>query len=233
LQSYDWEQIGVELTGTGCTQLPKLLSREECQFLIGLYHQDRFFEKTVPLEGSQGAGGSYRFFGKPLPELLSNLRAAVYERVAPIANEWSDLLRSEPRFPLTHQEYLGQCRDAGQVRSTPILLRYCAPAVNSLHRDLCGRLAFPLQLAITLNCRKTSERDGFEGGQFIFADEAVGRRAQQLEVETDEGDGVLFCSRDRLVRIANGHGLQPVAHGMAVLTAGERYVLGCPFHDYR
>ena len=29
-----------------------------------------------------------------------------------------------------------------------------------------------------------------------------------------------------------GQQVEGVAHGMAPLTAGERYVLGCPFHDY-
>jgi hypothetical protein len=44
---------------------------------------------------------------------------------------------------------------------------------------------------------------------------------------------VLFCTRDRLVSIGGAYGLQPVKHGLALLTAGSRMALGVPFHEYR
>ena len=47
------------------------------------------------------------------------------------------------------------------------------------------------------------------------------------------GDAVLFCTRDRLVRVGDVYGLQPVKHGVTPIAAGMRYVLGVPFHEYR
>jgi len=37
----------------------------------------------------------------------------------------------------------------------------------------------------------------------------------------------------RLARVGGAYGLQPVKHGAAQITAGERFVLGVPFHEYR
>ncbi|MBI3462035.1 MAG: 2OG-Fe(II) oxygenase [Planctomycetes bacterium] len=47
------------------------------------------------------------------------------------------------------------------------------------------------------------------------------------------GDALLFCTRDRLVRVGTTYGLQPVKHGVTTITAGMRFVLGLPFHEYR
>ena len=51
----------------------------------------------------------------------------------------------------------------------------------------------------------------------------------QIEVVAGLGDAVLFCTRDRLIP-GGVHGLQPVKHEVAPITAGERFVLGVSFH---
>jgi hypothetical protein len=48
-----------------------------------------------------------------------------------------------------------------------------------------------------------------------------------------QGDAVLFCTRDRLARVGDTYGLQPVMHGVEPITSGTRLVLGVPFHEYR
>ena len=230
---YDLDEIRENLTDRGYSVLRALVTEEECAALIDLFARDTRFEKAVRLEGSQGQGGSYRFFRRPLPETVQRLRSDVYSAVAPIANDWLERVGKPERFPTSHPEFLEECAEAGQARSTPILLRYRAPAVNHLHRDVWGRMVFPFQLAITLSPRSRDDRNGFTGGAFILADETPGRHASRSEIITDQGDGVLFCTRDRLRRVGGSYALQPVSHGMAPLTAGERYVLGCPFHDYK
>ncbi len=230
---YDLDGIRDDLTVRGYSVLPALLTEQECAALIDLFTRDPLFEKDVELEGGQGQGGSYRFFRRPLPETVQRVRSEVYAAVAPIANDWLERVGKPERFPTSHPEFLEECAGAGQARSTPILLRYRAPAVNHLHRDVWGRMVFPFQLAITLSPRARDAIDGFTGGAFVLADETPGRHASRSEIITDQGDGVLFCTRDRLLRVGASYALQPVAHGMAPLTAGERYVLGCPFHDYK
>jgi hypothetical protein len=143
-----------------------------------------------------------------------------------------DAVLIAPDYAEAHAGFLERCAEAGQSRSTPILLRFRAPAVNHLHRDVWGRLAFPVQLAVTLS-PLGRDHGGFEGGAFILADEAAGRSAVRREIVCDRGDAVIFCTRDRPIRIGTAHARQPVFHGTTPITAGERYVLGCPFHEYK
>lgn len=249
LDRYDWTAIERDLAERGCALLEGLLAPEDCRGLIDLWDRDERFEKTVrlppcegtdPLRAEAGEAGAYRFFRRPLPEVVRRLRSAVYARLVPVVDDWNRRLGREQRWPASHRAFLAQCAEAGQTRTTPILLRYMAPAVNELHQDVWGRIYFPLQLAVTLSLRDGQEGfppkgpgGAFSGGAFVLADDSTGRRARRLEIATSRGDGVIFCTRERLVRFAGGYACQAVRHGMARLTAGERYVLGVPFHDYK
>lgn len=232
LDSYDWPAIEEALTEQGACVLPALLAAGECQTLIGLFDQDDFFEKTVHLAGDAGSQGAYRFFRRPFPRAIEQLRGEVYPRLAGLANRWNAWLKRKERWPLSHQRMLAQCAEERQTRPTPILLRYVAPAVNELHRDISGRFYFPIQLTVTLSRRASEQAPGFEGAEFVLADTGRGAKGQRLEFPTGEGDGVLFCTGERLVRFGSGWALQSVGHGMALLTSGERFALGIPFHDY-
>ena len=75
--------------------------------------------------------------------------------------------------------------------------------------------------------------DGFQGGEFLFCDVPEGKKAPRRQFAAGLGDAVLFCTRDRLAKVGGVYGLQPVKHGAAPITAGERFVLGVPFHEYR
>ena len=230
---YDWGSVANELTARGYSVLPELLRPEECQSVRSKFDDMFLFEKSVSLGGRAGRGGKYCFYRKPIPETIRSLRASVYARVVQILNDWEERLARSNRFPPFHGEFLARCAEAGQSRSTPLLLRYEAPAVNLPHRDISGDIIFPVQLAVTLSARETEESAGCYGGNFFLADvDATGSLPRQT-IATDLDDAILFCTRDRLVRVAGRWALQPVAHGMESLTKGERYVLGLPFHSYK
>ena len=74
---------------------------------------------------------------------------------------------------------------------------------------------------------------GFQGGEFLFCDVPEGGKSRRQKIALGLGDAVLFCTRDRLVRVGGIYGLQPVKHGVVPITAGTRFVLGVPFHEYR
>lgn len=93
--------------------------------------------------------GEYRYFARPL---------------AKIASVWSQRI-GEPRdWPPEHAALLESCAVAGQIRPTPLLLRYGPGDYNRLHQDVYGDLVFPLQVVIRLD---EPGRD-FTGGEFIL-----------------------------------------------------------------
>jgi tetratricopeptide (TPR) repeat protein len=71
------------------------------------------------------------------------------------------------------------------------------------------------------------------GTPFLFCDVPERWKSRRRSIAAGLGDAVLFCTRDRVVRVGDTYGLQPVKHGAARVTAGTRFVLGVPFHEYR
>ena len=116
----------------------------------------------------------------------------------------------------------------------PLLLRYETGGFNALHRDLRGKVYFPLTLVIVLSRRKTDENDsdGFTGGEFLFADEPQRRPRDACRIAAGLGDAVLFCTRARPVRVAGIYGWQAVQHGATRVNSDTRYALGIPYHDF-
>jgi uncharacterized protein len=236
LTSYDWDRLADRLTHDGCVLIERLVDAPACEQLCGLFDRDELFAKTVVMDRPEFGQGAYRYFRAPVPALVEQLRRAVYPHAARIANGWQELLSETERFPSEWDAFREQCRRAGQTVSTPILLRYGPGGFNALHRDLRGSVFFPIQLAIVLSRRADSDDQGsggFTGGEFLFCDVPERRKSRRRSIAAGLGDAVLFCTRDRLVRVGDIYGLQPVKHGAARVTAGSRFVLGVPFHEYR
>jgi hypothetical protein len=235
LSSYDWDRLAERLTRDGCVLIERLLDATSCQHLCNLFDQDELFAKTVDMDRPEFGHGLYRYFRVPVPAVVERVRSAVYRHAARIANGWQELLGETERFPPEWDAFREQCRQAGQTVSTPILLRYGPGGFNALHRDLRGSVFFPIQLAIVLSRRADSDAEpgGFTGGEFLFCDVPERRKSRRRAIVAGLGDAVLFCTRDRLVRVGDTYGLQPVKHGAARVTAGTRFVLGVPFHQYR
>jgi hypothetical protein len=236
LETLDWHALANRLTREGCAVIARLFEAPTCERFCGLFDHDALFSKTVVMDRPEFGKGVYRYFGAPIPKVVDQLRRAVYPHVAGIANDWQQMLGEPVRFPQKWDGFPDQCRQAGQTAPTPILLKYGPGGFNALHRDVRGVVFFPIQMAVVLSPRadpNDADTEGFRGGEFLFCDSAQGRKARRQEVALDQGDAVLFCTRDRLVRTGGIVGLQPVRHGAAPITAGTRFVLGVPFHDYR
>ena len=223
----DWSAVDAQLTATGCAPLPGLLSNSQCQELIALYRADDLFEHDVARNDESG-DSTYRYCTRPLPDLVQTLRYETYGRAALIANRWQELLARTERFPPVLEQFLEHCQRAGQYRTTPHLAHYRAGGFDDLHTDTAAKVIFPLQLEVTLG--PGTSPDG--GGELILADHRPGRKRRQTEVPMAAGDGVLYCTRERLVRIAGVNGSQPVLHGVAAVVRMERYVLRVPFHEH-
>jgi hypothetical protein len=230
----DWTDLGAKLTQEGCVLVSGLLDPSTCADLRLLFDNDTLFAKTVVMDRDDFGQGVYRYFKAPIPAVVDGLRRAVYPQVARVANEWQGLLNETGRFPEDWEGFRLQCEEAGQTTPTPILLKYGPGGFNALHRDLRGSVYFPIQMAVVLSpVLEAAGSEGFRGGEFLFCNVPEGKKSRRREITAGLGDAVLFCTRDRLVRIGGAYGLQPVKHGVNRITDGSRFVLGVPFHEYR
>jgi uncharacterized protein len=233
LEGIKWDRVAERLTREGCVLLAEVLPAEICALMRGWYDDESLFVKTVVMDEPDFGSGTYRYFQSPISALVDGLRRAVYPHVAAVANLWQERLGDAMRFPSDWEAFRDVCHEAGQTKSTPLLLKYGPGGFNALHQDLRGRVFCPIQLAAVLSPRADQDEHGFEGGTFLLCDFPEGPKARRRELSAGLGDIILFCTRDRLVPIGGAYGLQAVKHGVSTITAGERFVLGVPFHLYR
>jgi len=171
--------------------------------------------------------GEYKYFAEPLPPLVRELREGFYPRLAAVANGWRRALGERGRFPKRLGGLRAACRRAGQSKPTPLLLRYETGGYNRLHQDLYGEVAFPLQLTVSLSRRGLD----YTGGDFLLVEQQPRRQSQGEAIALEQGEIVLFTTRDRPVRGARGYHRATMRHGVSRLLSGTRYTLGVIFHD--
>jgi uncharacterized protein len=225
----DWEDLGATLDETGHAVTPPLLTAEECGELAALFDGGRF-RSTIDMARHRFGDGRYRYFDHPLPELIGALRGAFYPHLAAAANRWSEWLRGDtPTFPSEHEELLARCREAGQTRPTPLILRYGAGDWNALHQDLYGDVFFPFQVLTVLSERG---RD-YEGGEFVLLEQRPRAQSRAHVLTPPAGAFVIFPTRERPARGRNGHYRVGMRHGVSTITSGTRTALGVIFHDAR
>ena len=171
--------------------------------------------------------GEYRYFAYPLPQAVGELRAALYRHLRTVANRWNEMMGLEPRFPEDHEEFLGRCHAAGQVRPTPLLLQYGEGDYNCLHQDLYGEHVFPLQVAILLS----EPGSDFTGGEFVLTEQRPRMQSRPEVVSLTRGDAVIFAVHHRPVHGTRGFYRVSMRHGVSRIRTGRRHTLGVIFHD--
>src|SRR6202451_2930310 len=124
VEAIDWTQATADLDAQGCAVLKGLLSADECGALTALYPDDKHFRSRVVM-GRHGFGrGEYKYFAYPLPELIAELRPALYSRLYGVATRWNEAMGIDISYPDRHEAFLKRCHAAGQTRPTPLLLQY-------------------------------------------------------------------------------------------------------------
>ena len=97
---------------------PQLLTPAECEQIAGLYDDDQRFRSTMDMGRHRFGEGEYRYFQRPCPEPVEQLKQALYPRLLPIARDWYGQARPAAPWPDTLDEWLDMCHAAGQTRST-------------------------------------------------------------------------------------------------------------------
>jgi uncharacterized protein len=222
-----WTHASHELDAQGCAILKGLLSPEECRAFAALYPDDSRFRNRIVMSRHGFGRGEYKYFSYPLPDLIGQLRPALYAKLVDVANRWNEAMEIEIRYPDDHEAFLKRCHAAGQTRPTPLLLQYGPGDYNCLHQDLYGEHVFPLQVAILLS---EPGRD-FTGGEFVLTEQRPRMQSRAEVVPLGQGDGVAFAVHVRPVKGTRGFYRVNMRHGVSRIRSGRRHTLGVIFHD--
>jgi len=228
VDAFDWPEIIRSLDADGTAVLPRLLEPGQCARLAAGYSNDDLYRSRIVMARHGFGRGEYKYYRYPLPELLQDLRQALYSRLAPIANRWHKEMGIGVRYPSVHADFIRRCHRAGQKRPTPLILQYFEGDYNCLHQDLYGAHVFPLQATILLSKPGTD----FEGGEFVVTD--AGAREKRADVvQLAQGDAVILAVNRRPVTGSRGPAKTAMRHGVSRVRRGLRHTVGIVFHDAR
>ena len=224
--SIDWARVEAGLDANGFASLGLLLEADARAALIGAYGEGGIYRSHVHMARHGFGRGEYKYFRYPLPAPIAALREGLYPGCAVIANRWAERMRTDPRYPAEHADFLATCHAAGQKRPTPLILSYTAGDYNCLHQDLYGGIVFPLQIVILL-----SEPEDFDGGEFVMTEQRPRMQSRAHVVSLRAGEAVVFAVNERPVKGTRGDYRVKMRHGVSTLTRGARFATGIIFHE--
>ncbi|PIF53662.1 2OG-Fe(II) oxygenase [Flavobacterium sp. 2] len=227
IASQNWESITESMHENGFAIIPKVLNHEQCEDLKFDYDNPNLYRKTVVMERYRFGLGEYKYFNYPLPNLIQNIRSAIYPKLVPIANAWMKVLNINTIFPDHHEELLKLCHDNNQLKATVLILKYGKSGFNTLHQDLYGDIYFPIQIVLFL-----SEPDeDFTGGEFVLTQQTPRAQSKAIVLKPKKGDILIFTTNFRPVKGSKGYYRVNMKHGVSEIHSGERSTLGIIFHD--
>jgi hypothetical protein len=84
----DWDAVSAEMNDVGGALLPRLITPTECAAVFDLYPDDSLFRATIDMGSHRYGQGEYRYFKRPYPHPIEELKQALYPRLLPIARDW-------------------------------------------------------------------------------------------------------------------------------------------------
>jgi uncharacterized protein len=223
----DWPAITQIMHDKGHALIPKLLTHDQCQALKQLYPCVELYRKTVTMERYRFGLGEYKYFSYPLPSLIQTIREEIYPHLAPTANAWMNVLKTNEFFPETLAELHARCQANNQLKPTPLILKYGPGGHNTLHQDLYGDVYFPMQTVLFLSEPETD----YTGGEFVLTQQTPRAQSKAIVLKPRQGDMLIFTTNFKPVKGSKGYYRVNMKHGVSEVHTGERYTLGIIFHD--
>jgi uncharacterized protein len=227
IEQLDWDALEEKLHLHGYAKTGALLTPEECKAIREQYSNESLYRSRVVMARHGFGLGEYKYFQYPLPDMHQAMREVLYPPLAKVANHWQEVMGVEQRFPTTLEEMLSRCHEAGQVKPTPLILKYGAGDYNCLHQDLYGEHVFPLQAVFLLS----EPNADFTGGEFVLVEQRPRMQSKPQVVSLLKGEAVIFAVHHRPKQGSRGSYRVNLRHGVSEVLSGERFTTGIIFHD--
>ncbi len=223
----NWSAHQTTLSETGFVLLPARLSPGDCHELAGLFDKSEMYRKAIVMQKHGYGSGEYKYFNYPLPIIINELRHKLFTHLALVANNWNEKLGLQQRYPPDLDSWLAACHTAGQIRPTPLILKYGMGDWNALHQDMYGELYFPFQAVIFLN----QPGQDFTGGEFVLIEQRPRMQSRAIVLQPEQGQILVFTTKSRPAKSARGYHRVRMRHGVSEVKSGQRMTLGLVFHD--
>jgi uncharacterized protein len=223
----NWQTVTGEMNEKGYALVSRFLLGQSCDELTSKYNSSDLYRKTITMERHRFGLGEYKYFKYPLPDLIQNIRTAIYPKLAPIANAWMKMLNIERHFPDTFNDLQRLCHDNSQTKPTVLILKYSKRGYNTLHQDLYGEIFFPFQLVFFLN----EPEVGYTGGEFVLTEQIPRAQFKAIVLKPSKGDMLIITTNFRPIKGSKGYFRAQMRHGVGEVHDGQRHVLGIIFHD--
>lgn len=227
LSFFDRSEALDALDQHGFALLSEVVSSEVCRDLIALYDRPEAYRSVIQMKRYNFGRGEYKYFAYPLPEVIEQLRHALYPHLAPLANDWMQKLGIPVHYPPTLDVFLERCRQQGQYRPTPLILKYEKGDFNTLHQDLYGEVYFPFQAVLFL----TEPEKDYTGGEFVMTEQRPRMQSKGIVLQPKQGEMLIFTTNFRPILGTKGYYRAAMRHGVSEVRAGKRYNVGIIFHD--
>lgn len=214
-----------ELLEHGFARVPNILTKSQCEMLINGYDDD-IYRSTINMQRYNFGRGEYKYYHYPLPDLIITLRRSFYESLRPVAEAWAGRLKITCDYPEKHDDYIKHCHANGQLRPTPLILKYAQGDFNTLHQDLYGDIHFPYQAAIML-----SDPSDYTGGEFTLVEQRPRMQSVAHVQQLMQGEAIVFAVNEFPKSGKRGYYRAKLRHGVSVLRSGNRHTLGIILHD--
>jgi hypothetical protein len=226
VSSIDWQYVTSEMHEKGYVVVQRVLTSDTCNEITENY--DNYdYRKTVVMERHRFGLGEYKYFSYPLPYLIQRARTEIYPMLVPIANTWMERLNLDTLFPAQFDDLQKLCHKNGQLKPTPLILKYGRGGFNTLHQDLYGDVYFPIQLAFFLS----EPEEDYTGGEFVLTEQVPRAQSKAIVLRPRKGDMIIFTTNFRPVKGSRGYYRAAMRHGVSEVLSGERHTLGVIFHD--
>jgi Oxygenase, catalysing oxidative methylation of damaged DNA len=136
IAALDWPRLADDLDDHACAIARSVLTPGECHALVETYTVDARFRRRIVMAQHGFGRGEYQYFAYPLPDVIAALRAALYPRLAAIANRWNESMGTPVRYP------------EGTLSSSSGVIE---PVRSGRHRSSCDTVR-----ATTTACTRTS-----------------------------------------------------------------------------
>jgi len=83
LTALPWEKIAQELNKRGYATTGSILTSQECEWLANLYSATELFRSRIVMQQHAFGRGEYQYFAYPLPQIIEELRSAIYPYLVP------------------------------------------------------------------------------------------------------------------------------------------------------